>query len=278
MFNLLHMDLRRMSRDKAFWVVLAVLVVVLVFLCSMLAITSNEGSLVKFASVGGTVTVNGETYSDPALAQAELAAEAAEAQAELASMNKATFFYQFFSQGGGLSVFIAILSTLFICADFSSGFVKNIFSVRNRGFSYIAAKAVTLTCATAAFIGVIFVLAQLCFVAFGLPLAPAGAAEYASYLLQAWVMGSAFAIQNLFFCVWLRSVALGITLSFVCGGGIAAMLLQNVLGLFGLDPTPYLLFGTMTNNGFTLQGTVVCLVWSAFYMALATLILRRKDI
>lgn len=278
MFNLLHMDLRRMATDKAFWVNLTILIAVMLFLCSMLAITSNEDSLVNFAAMGGKITVNGETITDPELAQAELAAEAAEAQAELAGMNKAQFFYQFFSQGGALSVFMAILSTLFVCADFSSGFVKNIFSVRNRGLSYIAAKAVTLTCATAAFISILFVLAQICFWAFRLPLASASAAEYISYLLQAWVMGSAFAIQNLFFCVWLRSIALGITLSFVCGGGVAAMLLQNVLRLFGFDPTPYLIFGTMTNIGITLQGTVVCLAWSAFYLALAIFILRKKDI
>ena len=44
--------------------------------------------------------------------------------------------------------FIAILCTLFVCADFSSGFAKNIFSVRRRGPSYLLAKAVTMICTT----------------------------------------------------------------------------------------------------------------------------------
>lgn len=278
MFDLLRMDLRRMARGKAFWVTLAVFCGVILLLCTTMAVTADADLVTKFASWGGTVTVNGQTITDAAQAQAELIAEAAEARAELESMNKAQFFYSLFCQGGGLSVFIAILSTLFVCEDFSSGFAKNIFSVRRRGASYLLAKAAAMVCATGVFILLCTALCQVCFIALRMPLQPGTAAEYARYLLQAWVAVSAFAIQNIFFCVWLRSVGLGIVLSFVCAGGVAAMAIEAVTRLFRLNPTPFLLFGATMTDGLTPAGAVVCAVWSAIYLLLGTVVLRRKDI
>ena len=278
MFDLLRMDLRRMAKAKAFWVTLIIFCGVILLLCITMTITADAELVTRLASWGGTVTINGQAITDAGQAQAELIAEAAEARAELQSMSKPQFFYSLFCQGGGLSVFIAILCTLFVCADFSSGFAKNIFSVRRRGPSYLLAKAVTMICTTGVFILLCTVLCQVCFAVLRMPLQPGTLPEYAKYLLQAWVAISAFAIQNVFFCVWLRSVGLGMVLSFVCAGGVAAMAIESLTRLFGLNLTPFLLFGATATNGLTLGGLAACVVWSAVYLLLGTVILRRKDI
>lgn len=278
MLNMLHMDLRRMRGAQAFWVTLAIFCGIVLLLCVGLAITSNADLMTKFAAMGGTLTVDGETLSDPSMAQSELLAEAAEARAELTAMSKARFFYSLFCQGGGLSVFVAILTAIFVCEDFSSGFAKNVFSVRNRGVSYMLAKSLTLFCTTGVYIAICFVLAQVCFVVLGMPLIPSTVGEYAKYLLQAWVVVGVFAVQTAFFSVWLRSVGLGIVLSFVCGGGVVAMLLQSFTHLFGINLMPYLLFGCLTADGLTVRSILVCLGWSLFYLLVGTVALRRKDI
>ena len=41
MFDLLHMDLRRLVRDRALYIILAVFGVILLFVCVMMALTSN---------------------------------------------------------------------------------------------------------------------------------------------------------------------------------------------------------------------------------------------
>lgn len=278
MFDLLRMDLRRMRRAKAFWVTLAIFCGIVLLLCVGLAITSNADLVMKFADLGGKIIVDGAAATDPSQAQSELLQEAAEAKAELAGMSKAQFFYSLFCQGGGLSVFIAILTAIFVCEDFSSGFAKNIFSVRSRGVSYVLSKGLTLFCTTGVFIAICFLLAQACFFLLRMPLMPSGAAEYAKYLLQAWVVVGAFAVQTVFFSVWLRNVGLGIVLSFVCGGGVVAMGLQSCAQLFGFDLMPYLLFHGLMTDGLTLQSVFVCLGWSVFYLLLGTVALRRKDI
>ena len=140
MFDLLHMDLRRLVRDRALYIILAVFGVILLFVCVMMALTSNGDLMEKMYSLGGQVTL---TVSE----QGEMLRDAADAQLLLAQTTRANVFYTVFCSGGGLSVFIVILSTLFVYEDFSSGFAKNIFSVHRRGVSYLLSKSAAMLCA-----------------------------------------------------------------------------------------------------------------------------------
>ena len=47
MFDLLHMDLRRLVRDRALYIILAVFGVILLFVCVMMALTSNGDLMEK---------------------------------------------------------------------------------------------------------------------------------------------------------------------------------------------------------------------------------------
>lgn len=57
MFDLLHMDLRRLVRDRALYIILAVFGVILLFVCVMMALTSNGDLMEKMYSLGGQVTL-----------------------------------------------------------------------------------------------------------------------------------------------------------------------------------------------------------------------------
>lgn len=271
MFDLLHMDLRRLRRDKAAWIVFAVFCGVLLFVCGMMALTSSEAFVEKMYSLGGQVSV---TVNE----QREMVQDAAETREMLAGGSHADFFYGTFCTGGGLSVFIVILSTLFVCEDFTSGFSKNIFSVHQRKTPYILSKSLTLLCATTGFLAAGILLCEVFIALFGLPLAASPLADYAKYILQAWLTVAAFAVQNVFFSVWTRNIALSMILSFVCAGGVVSMALGSAGRLFGLDLTRFTIAGAAAGDGLSIFSAAVCLVWIAVYAAFGTLALRRRDI
>ena len=64
MFDLLRMDLRRMAKAKAFWVTLIIFCGVILLLCVTMTITADAELVTRFASWGGTVTINGQAVTD----------------------------------------------------------------------------------------------------------------------------------------------------------------------------------------------------------------------
>lgn len=271
MFNLLHMDLRRLRRGKVFYIMLAVFAAIVLFTTFMIFLTSNPALAQAFAGVGISVNVTD-------METREIIQDANQMLAMVTSMTKAEFFYSIICKGGGLAVLVAILSTLFVCEDFSGGFAKNIFSIHERRSGYIVAKAVTMMCASGVLALVGTLLSYLFVALFRLPMANGELSTALSYLLQAWLVGSAFAVQNIFLCVLTRSIALGIVGSFICAGGVAAMVPESVLGLFRLSVMEYTLYGCTTAPGLTVKMVLVCAAWIAVYLVLGTLVLRKKDI
>lgn len=271
MFDLLRMDLRRLARDKATYIILATFCAIMVLVCGMMALEANDALMEGAYSLGGGASLTITEHT-------EMIQDAAEAQQLLAGSSRANFFYTTFCSGGGLSVFIIILSTLFVCADFSSGFAKNIFSLRQRKAPYILSKSLTLLCALTGFLLVGGVLLEVLFRVFRLPLAPSPLSEYAAYFLQAWLTTAAFTVQNVFFSVWLRNAAGSMILSFVCAGGVLGILLDFLGGLLGLKLAPFTLAGAVSGMGLSAFSAVVCVVWLGIYLLLGAVTLRRKDI
>lgn len=269
MFDLLRMDLRRMGRSKPMYVVFAFLVGTLVFLCVMLRVTMEPGLLEGMASLGGGLTPE---------VQAEMVAETQEAVALLQSMTRTEFFYASFCPGGGMMVLIAVLASIFVGEDFSSGFVKNIFAVHARREGYLLAKACTLLCVAGLFTLAGTALGFLLSFAAGLPLAMGSIGGLVNALLVTWMVAGAFALQNLFFMIWTKKMWAAMLLSFICGGGLVASVIDATLGLFGVHLMDWTLYGAMQHLQFSGQMVAVCVVWSALYLGLSAVILRKKDI
>lgn len=271
MFDLLHMDLRRLVRDRALYIILAVFGVILLFVCVMMALTSNGDLMEKMYSLGGQVTL---TVSE----QGEMLRDAADAQLLLAQTTRANFFYTVFCSGGGLSVFIVILSTVFVYEDFSSGFAKNIFSVHRRGVSYLLSKSAAMLCAVTGFLVFGTLFTHLLVTLFRMPLAAGTLSDFARYFFQAWLTVVALAVQNVFFVVWTRSIAVSMILSFCCAGGVFGIVLGSVGKLFRLDLVRFTLAGACAGDGLNVFSAVVCLCWIGVYLFLGTWALRRRDI
>ena len=111
-----------------------------------------------------------------------------------------------------------------------------------------------------------------------MPLAASPLADFAKYFFQAWLTVVAFAVQNVFFSILTRNIALSMILSFVCAGGLVGMTLGTIGNLFRLNLIQFTLAGVSAGNGISVFSLVVCLAWIGIYLLLGTWALRRRDI
>lgn len=265
MFNMIRMDVYRLFRYKAFYIIIAIAAFTAVIGQTLFYLFSRPDILNSLQQTGALAPSDIEFFN-------------------IGKLTVLEYIDQSMFKGGMYSVMLCILSTLFIGADFSSGYIKNILAYRGNKFSYIISKLVTLI--TAGFILSLVMMLIALVMAMILPIGylPSSFADIASYYLTLQLLSAGLIGMTLFAMLLTRRESAGIGISIVIGGGILSMLLEQLLHLFGRSMVPFSLilkqaqiptvFEPMVNINYCLTG----LIWCVIYLMLGAFFLYKKDV
>lgn len=256
MLNLFRMDLRRLLRGKALYILIGVLTVVVLSSVLMAGESANITDMLG-ASSGGMFDMEGGGG---------------------------------FGSGMGLSIIyglLGLIAMLFICNDYSSGFAKNIFTVHVSKRNYIVSKLLTMMVAAAIMIGTFLVeLFILCLLT-GKGVIIDNPLGLVMFIFQKWLISGAFAAVYIFINLLTRSKAVGSIMAFLIGMGGLVMGLQLFFGMIGIDGaviTESTIYGASNLAGLEFDALTllrvfgVAAAWTVVYGFLSQKVLVAKDV
>ena len=259
MLNMLRMDLRRMFRVKMMFIA---------FLCLA------AGILISIITL--------RTVTDPELRQ-----QAIESGVEITTSDETETQALCTTIYSGSFIFVAlyIVVVLFVCNDYSSGFAKNIFSFYGGRWCYYVSKLLCMTIVCALWILGSFLIFRICSVVSGMNFARSNLVDYLRVFVEYLFIGVAFSAEGIFLSVWLRSEGGGIAAAIVLAGGIVPVMLEALLGNWGISIVYKTLYGSVqavtanvTYGSPVGEAMAVTAVWLAVWSALSLLALYKKDI
>ena len=216
MFNLLRMDLRRLVRTRSFYIVLAVTAEFLLLMILMVAAVSDPEKMDALTS-SGVVVVGGDSQ---------------DLEEELLGMTQLDFVHN--CLGSGLLLMVTCIGmALFTNSDFSSGYVKNICFARPRRRDYVLSKVLVGGAYSGMLVIAGVLISLVCPILFGLRLETSPITLILQYAFWMWLPNWAFGLMGLALVLLTRSSTLGIILAVVSGGGLTAVLVQNLCQTFG---------------------------------------------
>ena len=254
MLNLFRMDLRRLLRGKALYILIGVLTAVV-----LSSVLMSDGS----ANIADLLGASGGSMFD--------------AQGG-------------FGSGMGLSIIyglIGLLVMLFVCNDYSSGFAKNIFTVHTNKWHYFVSKLLTMMVAGGIMIAAFIAETIIFSLILGRGLALDNPFGLVMFIFQKWLVSGAFAAIYIFINLLTRNKAVGSIAAFLIGMGGLVMGLQLFFGMIGIEGsiiTDSTIYGTSMLVGpefdaFTLLRVVgFTAIWTALYGFLSRKILLSKDV
>lgn len=270
MLNLLRMDFYRIFRSKGFYVCLGALILANALLFGLLYILADPSARQYFLALGGEIKTSGDFV-------------------ELNTFVSNTTILEIYHQGtvgaGFFAVITGVFSAIFVCADFDSGFIKNIIAAHENKWDYILSKTVCLCVVNLLFLVVNFgVLLVLNIAAKGF-FNPAEPADILFYMLCAWLLINAFSMLTMFICVATRRFAAGVASAICINSGLITVILSSGLEIFGFgwvtENTIYMnLFNLpqVFHGTYGLRPVITALVFFVIYIIISKLILAKKDI
>lgn len=206
MFNLFHMDIRRLFRSRNFYIMLGITAVLLLLLLFLVATISDPKVMDAMQSNGAEIDETDRALSD-----------------EIRSMSHLDITHECLSSGF-LLVITGIGMTIFTNSDFSSGYIKNICFVQPRRRNYVLSKAL-LAGVYSGIVTVTGILASLVFpLLLGMRPAASPILSILQYAFWMWLPNWAFGLMALALVALTRSSVLGITLTVLAGGGVVAQM------------------------------------------------------
>ena len=181
MINLLKMDLRRLFHGKMLYIMLAILTVVT---CSSVLMVPATGNMV--ALFGATEKMD------------------------------------FLASNTGIGIIymiLGIMTTMFICNDYSSGFAKNVFSIHANKVDYIISKIVTMMVAAGVLILVFTIEAFIITGILGRTMGIESVLGFILFLYQKWMVAAMFIAISVFVSLLTRNKGVGCIMAFLIGSG-----------------------------------------------------------
>lgn len=268
MFNLLSMDLYRVKRSKSVYVCFLLLMAATVLAYGMMWLLGTPQGQEIALRIGMIILE-----------------ETAEAGSILDGIDSLGFFRQICLDGGMYNVTFGIWVMLFVCADFQSGFIKNIMALHQNRWNYIGSKIMTAWIVDGCYLVLHLLFALLMNRLFDDLTPYAGWKDILFYLSWVWFVTAAFAALIILICVLTRSVEAGSLAAVLLGGGPVVMVLYRVLNMFHLgDWLEYSIYMTcaMGPQKYTsVKNLYVYAVGFGFlllYTLLAGIVLKKKDI
>lgn len=253
MLNLFKMDLQRLLRGKVLYIMIGVLTSIVASTVIMAGTQANFLFL-----IGGVAHEN----------------------AEMAFLGG--------SMGvGSIYSILGLITMLFICSDYSSGFAKNIFSVHTKKWDYFFSKLFTMMVASAVLIVVFIIETVVLSAIIGVDMSINSPIAIIAFFLQKWLISGAFVAIYIFINVLTRNIAIGTVAAFLIGSGglvMGLILFFEIVGIDGSIITESTIHGASTiilaefNIITTLRIIVTGTAWAALYGWLSNKILIKKDV
>lgn len=284
MLNLTRMELRKIFRDKSLYITAGIILIVIFIALGTMKLVISPDLTEKAENLGMEFT-SGDM------------ADALDFQTQ----SLTAFLGNLLFSGGLMGTLMAIVSSIFVCDDFHTGFGKNIFSYHPNRRSYILSKLFTLAAVNGFFLLLLSLLSFVSFRLFGFDNPVGNPAELAMMLFVGWISIVSLSAQNLLFCMLTRRTIISSILSVLCSLGLFSGILELLGGLFGFHVGPFLpsynlltapylcregissisggiqtLFDNISVN--PLVAVFAALVWSTLYVLLASAVLNKKDI
>lgn len=268
MFNLLRTDLYRLKRSRSVYIGLACILAIIALCYWFLWMMGTPGGRHMAEKIGMDVPIE-------------------ETREILEGYTSITMFRDSGMDGGLYLSVLGIVAALFVCADFQSGFIKNIMPLHRDRWKYMVSKVITGGILTFCYILVDFMFCTLLNVTvlgeMEIPFSPLKDTLF--YLFQAWILTAAFAALIMMLCAVLRSAAAGVFLAVVLGSGLLVVSLSSLTALFHADRwAAYTLYFNLVYapDSYTgpgdLRGLMVGALFLVAYCGLGGLGLRKKDI
>ncbi|MCU6747871.1 ABC transporter permease [Faecalicatena acetigenes] len=274
MFDMLRMDCRRILKSKSLYICfLLLLVAVTGFLFTFKL--SIDDQMRSAAETNGIIfMMNGVEMSGDQIASAY-------AKIPAVDILSTTIF-----RGGFFFIIIALMTSLFICSDFDCGFAKNIFSLRNRRFTYILSKWIVIQVVSAVYILLLIIGFILACRMFRLPFMETSFQEYAKFTLLFWLTGSGFSAMLTFVSILFRNKAISVAAALLLASGTALTALDSITSALHIAfiNYDYTLYGCIQDISFPVpaEKLTLCLgtslTWLLIWLLLSVFILQKKDI
>lgn len=268
MLNLLRMDLYRLKKSKAAYICLGIIVAAIAILYLLLFLMlTPQGQLI--AGRMGMLDI----------------ADMQEAKAIFQEIDLLNVFRQSCLDGGFFTVVITVFFTIFLCADFKNGFIKNILSVHVNRWKYIGSKMLAFIIVDFIYLVVTYLFTMLMNLLIGNWVPYNDFQSVLFYLLQAWVLTSAMLGITLMVCMFTRSIAAGVLTSVFIGGGVIVSAANALLGLFGANKwLSYSLYMSLSHapslyrKPSDLSGVAAGMLFLILYTVISGIVLSKKDI
>ena len=249
MINLLKMDLRRLFQGKMLYIMLAILTVVT---CSSVLMVPATGNMV--------------------------------------ALFRATEKMDFLASNTGIGIIymiLGIMTTMFICNDYSSGFAKNVFSIHANKVDYIVSKIVTMMVAAGVLILVFTIEAFIITGILGRTMGIESVIGFILFLYQKWLAAAMFIAISVFVSLLTRNKGVGCIMAFLIGSGGLVIGLELLFGMLGINGSLILdatVFGTaqlpqMSATPLSVMRVLmVTAFWIIVYGFLGQKVLKSKDV
>lgn len=270
MLNLLRMDFRHMLKSKSVYISLGILIVTTLFTFILFSILVNP-ELLQIAVKNDFAIIRGHSVSD-----------IKESFGELDMLN---LFHQGNISGGILVTLTGIITTLFVCSDFKSGFIKNILAAHENKWNYILSKMLVISIINLFYIAFTFLLSLFANAVTGNYFIYNNFHDTLLYIVTIWMLCNGLCSLVLFICIARRSEGVGIGGAIIFGSGLAMMILNFLLAVFDLDGIlDYTLYYNLAYAPLTyikiadFRGLIVAVIFTAFYTIFSKVILSKIDI
>lgn len=266
MFNIFRMDSRRLLKSRTFYIMLAVAVAMVLFMCFMLSIMSSPEVLKAMEESGAEV--DGADY---------------QMRAYIDGMSQLTFVHECLANGC-LLILAGMGMTFFAGGDFAGGYIKNICFARPGRWEYIASKVLIggVYSGIVTVVSVLFALVLPPF--FGLHPIASTIGDMAGYTFWIWLPTWAFSLMAFTMVTVTRSASLGVFMSLFCGAGFPALILGTLTETLGWPRIDKYFISSLMSvscapvmvQAWTILAGVA--VWSVLYIAVSLLLTKKRDI
>lgn len=268
MLNMLRMDLRRMAQSKMFYIAFGAMVAGVILTVVLLHIVTDPDARAGAMRMGMVFTEEDGAVID-----------------DIVQMTFTEALCSTVYTGGVLFLALYIVSVLFVCSDFNSGFAKNIFSVQSARWPYFVSKVLCMAVVCGIWMAGTAIVFKVSCAVVDLRFLGTGTFPAAAFVCGFGLVGIAFCAQGIFLSVLTRSEGAGIAAAIVLPGGIVVSLLESLLGLWGISILDRTLYGCVQGVAMHLDARgplapylVTAVVWLAVWTFGAIVVLKRRDI
>lgn len=270
MFNLVRMDIKRIFRQKSFYITLAVFWAVILLGIVMIKVVTTP-----------------ELYEAAVNSGMEITAEDVELTQALDYTTLDSFFATDIIGGGAFALCISIVTAIFIGGDFKGGFIKNILSVTSVRSHYVFSKLAVIAVAAAVAELATVIMAWISAWACGLTLTFGNPVHFLIVFTVSWFIAVAFGMQIVFLYLLTKSEGFSVAAAIILPTGVIVEMIDGILSVFHIQMMPFTLvgqgklaaqLGEKMDYFAAAKGAGIVLLWLAVYTILAAAVLRRKDI